>query len=250
MVSASLGGWSVFASTNQAGSTALLLLGAVFLLMAMTGRVPDRIGREGIEHDSIEEKTVKDALEFGSPGTQREVAELLNSNAREVRRWTAPTETLVTPADSSRAQALARIISLEEAVASVIATTVAPPFTVERDVQVGKSPQLHGATVDIVINRGDALPIGVVVLAGPRTAKSGHVLKQLNEMVAEGSLAHAIIVVARAGTDPNRAWWVEPREITDGNITVVEFDDHQVGEVSSEAAVLISSAVEKALRSS
>lgn len=45
------GGASVFLTGNQAGATALLLLGGVAFLMGLTGRVPVRISKEGVEFD-------------------------------------------------------------------------------------------------------------------------------------------------------------------------------------------------------
>lgn len=48
------GAAAVFLTKNQAGATALLLAGGLGLLMALTGRVPDRIGREGVVHEPIE----------------------------------------------------------------------------------------------------------------------------------------------------------------------------------------------------
>lgn len=49
--SAVAGMGATFVTENQAGSTALLLAGGLFLLMAITGRIPDRIGREGVVHE-------------------------------------------------------------------------------------------------------------------------------------------------------------------------------------------------------
>lgn len=48
------GAAAVFITSNQAGATTLLLAGALGLLMALTGRVPDRIGREGIIHEPVD----------------------------------------------------------------------------------------------------------------------------------------------------------------------------------------------------
>lgn len=45
------GGAAVFSTDNQAGSTALLLIGAVSFLVGLTGRVPDRIGKEGVAYE-------------------------------------------------------------------------------------------------------------------------------------------------------------------------------------------------------
>jgi hypothetical protein len=51
LVAAGGGGVSVFMSNNQAGSTALLLLGAIFLLLAVQGTAIRRATRESVEMD-------------------------------------------------------------------------------------------------------------------------------------------------------------------------------------------------------
>lgn len=51
LLAASVGGISVFISSNQAGSTALLLVGAIFLLLAVQGTAIRRATRESVEMD-------------------------------------------------------------------------------------------------------------------------------------------------------------------------------------------------------
>lgn len=51
------GATAVFISENQAGSTALLLLGALGFLLGITGRVPDRIGKDGVNYDPVDPAT-------------------------------------------------------------------------------------------------------------------------------------------------------------------------------------------------
>jgi nucleotide-binding universal stress UspA family protein len=51
LLAASGGGVSVFMSSNQAGSTALLLVGAIFLLLAVQGTAIRRATRESVEMD-------------------------------------------------------------------------------------------------------------------------------------------------------------------------------------------------------
>jgi hypothetical protein len=49
------GAVATFITSNQAGATALMLGGGLGLLMSLTGRVPDRIGREGVVHEPVDE---------------------------------------------------------------------------------------------------------------------------------------------------------------------------------------------------
>ncbi|MFI7038401.1 hypothetical protein ACIBI0_17075 [Microbispora rosea] len=48
---------AVFLTENQAGSTALLLIGGLALLMGLTGRVPDKIGQEGVNYEAVDPAT-------------------------------------------------------------------------------------------------------------------------------------------------------------------------------------------------
>lgn len=47
------GGASVFVTENQAGSTTLLLVGMILLLIGLTGRVPEQIGKEGMAYADV-----------------------------------------------------------------------------------------------------------------------------------------------------------------------------------------------------
>jgi hypothetical protein len=49
------GAVATFITSNQAGATALMLGGALGLLMSLTGRVPDRIGKEGVVHEPVDQ---------------------------------------------------------------------------------------------------------------------------------------------------------------------------------------------------
>lgn len=250
LLSAGLGGWSVFESSNQAGSTALLLLGAIFLLMALTGRVPDRIGKEGIEHDSIDEKTVKDALEFGSRVTQKEVAEIRNSNARDLREGTVrPVPTFATYhlSDNSRAQALARNISIEEKVAAAVEEVLPPGFTYERDRQLAAS-QSSSMIVDFVIRRSDpgshAPRVGIEVLAGASGSKTQKVFAQLDELIREGEL-DSVIIVAAFDTGSELALI---RSGGSEKVRIIGFDDNGLGEFPDTVADSLRNAVRNALQ--
>ncbi len=57
LASAGAGATSVFLTGNQAGSTALLILGGAAFLMGLTGRVPERIGKEGIVYEIVDPGT-------------------------------------------------------------------------------------------------------------------------------------------------------------------------------------------------
>src|SRR5664279_4441835 len=47
---------------NQAGATTLLLLGGLGALMSLTGRVPERMGREGIAYEPVEVPAATSAM--------------------------------------------------------------------------------------------------------------------------------------------------------------------------------------------
>lgn len=51
IVLCAVGSAATFVTENQAGSTTLILLGGLGGLLSVTGRVPDRIGREGVVHE-------------------------------------------------------------------------------------------------------------------------------------------------------------------------------------------------------
>lgn len=73
------GGYSVFATTNQVGSATLLLIGGVALLMALTGRVPENIGKDGLGYmptirDQVNERVVETMLASEEPEVQRAAA--------------------------------------------------------------------------------------------------------------------------------------------------------------------------------
>jgi hypothetical protein len=63
------GAVATFITSNQAGATALMLGGALGLLMSLTGRVPDRIGKEGVVHEAVDEAPAR-ALERALTGTE------------------------------------------------------------------------------------------------------------------------------------------------------------------------------------
>jgi len=88
------GGYSVFANTNQAGSTALLLIGGIFLLMTLTGRVPERMGKDGIVHEATERaiaatEAITDLMDDDSETVRSAAAETYLRNREEVARWVA-----------------------------------------------------------------------------------------------------------------------------------------------------------------
>ena len=56
------GGSAVFLTDNQAGATTLLLLGGLGALMSLTGRVPERMGREGIAYEPVEVPAATSAM--------------------------------------------------------------------------------------------------------------------------------------------------------------------------------------------
>lgn len=103
------GGTAVFVTENQVGSTALLLLGGVFLLMGFTGRVPDRISRDGINYDPVDPATqaVDNILaDSATPMAVREavviaVQEELNRR-RQLAETSGPLSTSVPPQLSAK----------------------------------------------------------------------------------------------------------------------------------------------------
>ncbi|MBH5144222.1 MULTISPECIES: hypothetical protein [Rhodococcus erythropolis group] len=93
LASSVAGGYSVFANTNQAGSTALLLIGGLFLLMMLTGRVPERIGKDGIVHDRdvvdtfASRESITQLMESESEVVREAVAETYLRNREEFSQW-------------------------------------------------------------------------------------------------------------------------------------------------------------------
>jgi hypothetical protein len=51
---------AVLVSANDIGSVALLLLGCVAVLIGLTGRVPDRMGREGVAYEQLDGRTTEE----------------------------------------------------------------------------------------------------------------------------------------------------------------------------------------------
>jgi hypothetical protein len=94
------GAVATFITSNQAGATALMLGGGLGLLMSLTGRVPDRIGREGVVHEAVDEAPAR-ALERALTGTeldpddQLKIAEIFQEEAATVDKahhWTSRME--------------------------------------------------------------------------------------------------------------------------------------------------------------
>lgn len=231
VVSAGLGAWSVFLNTNQAGSAALLLLGALFILMAMSGRVPDRITKEGIEHDSVSE-AFEDLLDHGSPEVKKEAAEALIRKASESVNTASPPPATEEPVGSRnrRLQTMARYINLESSVVDAIQQE----FHTAEDDRVWRD-------LDCVVLENGHAPIGVEVKAvgDPRNLRRATL--RLAELVKAEKIGAGVIV--SVGTDSDsRRFPLFPEEVT-----IVSIDDHGVGEVSSTDADRIREVIRSAL---
>lgn len=92
------GGISVFTTENQVGSGALLILGALFLIIAISGRIPSRlqIGDNSMEWQEKAEKivteSVKESVELASPEKQEDIIEQIDDIAprrvsSEIKDW-------------------------------------------------------------------------------------------------------------------------------------------------------------------
>lgn len=225
---AGLGTWSVFLNTNQAGSAALLLLGALFILMAMTGRVPDRISKEGIEHDSVVGRAFEDLL--ANPEVKKEAAEALIHASEESASPATPSPAAEEPVGSRgrRLQSMARYVKLEGNVVDAIRQE----FPVEEDERTWRE-------LDCVVLRDDGPPVGVEVKAVSHPGNLRQVINRLEAHVSSGKIAAGVIVNAGPAFDSRRPL---PEKVT-----VVSIDDNGVGEVSEADAERIRAAIRSTL---
>lgn len=237
--SAGLGAWSVFMNTNQAGSAALLLFGALFTLMSLSGRVPDRISKDGVEHlttaaEQATAETVTELLE--SPEARAETAETVMKN------WAEKIESLTRMGGggqltdvSDRNIRLAREILLEEGVRAAL----------DADFSVQASPRPARA-VDLTVSVGDGKRVGVEVRLGGQhqSARLRSLAQRFGELVASGTF-HAIVIVLAQQSDSSlsglRVW---PRV---AGVKFVVVNDAGMGTLSPEDARRVCEAVRSAL---
>lgn len=127
------GGYSVFVNTNQAGSTTLLLLGGIFLLFALTGRVPERIGKDGLDYkptaeDAAAQDAVNELLDSDLDAVRAATAEAFSRSLEIQRETSASTPEHVRPApvpgrqtySVSETTSKARAIQLEQSIENLL----------------------------------------------------------------------------------------------------------------------------------
>ena len=134
------GGSAVFLTDNQAGSTALLLFGGLALLIGVTGRVPDRIGREGVNYEPVDPATraVENVLSDDDvPLELKEVIALAVRDELDRRRLDSVRSVQSGNPPSDRLSAQADAILFEAAVRNVIRTAVPPEAVFVTSVRTG-----------------------------------------------------------------------------------------------------------------
>jgi len=149
------GGAAVFVTDNQAGSTALLLFGGLALLIGVTGRVPDRIGKEGVNYEPVDPATKAVENVLSDDSVPLELKEVVASAVRdEVDRWQLTslrsTRSQISPSDRLSAQADA--VLFEAAVRDVIQAALPPEAIFATSVRSG------GREFDGIIERPGTEP--------------------------------------------------------------------------------------------
>lgn len=106
------GGYSVFATTNQAGSAILLLLGGLSLLIALTGRVPEKMGKDGAVFQptlraQVNERVVQTMLTSTEADVQRAAAATYSATRTAFDEWLYLSSTAAgRPRDLARSSSL------------------------------------------------------------------------------------------------------------------------------------------------
>ena len=133
------GGYSVFVNTNQAGSTAMLLLGGIFLLIALTGRVPERIGKDGLDYkptaeDAAAQDAVNELMDSEVDAVRVATAEAFSRSLEAQLETSASTPERVRPApipgrqtySAAETTSKARAIQLEQSIENLLISHFSP----------------------------------------------------------------------------------------------------------------------------
>lgn len=191
LVAGGAGGYSVFATTNQAGSAILLLLGGLSLLIALTGRVPEKMGKDGAVYQptvraQINERVVQTMLTSTEADVQRAAAATFTETRQALDQWIRLSSTA---ADLSRPSSLdsmdlvwdensarARAVNLETNILELLRSR----FTADSRMNVDDGAPNR---FDFAVRSGSGAPVAVEVKARPLMSAE---LDRLVKM-AEGS---------------------------------------------------------------
>lgn len=224
-----VGGWATMNSTNQAGSAAILLLGALFLLMAVSGRVPDRISKDGIDYRAVVNETaIEDLKDSESPIVTDAVAEALTRAKEEV------SERILPPSrDETSHQTFFR---LERQVLGTLA---------DGDWNFEDRRDAHSIGVDAIVERGSRkIGIDVKYSRQPKV-NIAHLLRHTPRVLAEG-LDHIVVVVIRPKGVREHRLPAKAGDVLDG-VTFVQVEDDGHGKLGADALHSVRDAVSGAL---
>ncbi|GLW31874.1 hypothetical protein [Actinoplanes regularis] len=170
---------------NQAGSTALLLLGGIGVLMSITGRVPDRMGKEGVNYEPVDEaaKAIQNVLtdealpfdvkEAVAAALREELDKRQFADIRSIQR-TYPTD--------DRLSRQADYILFEAAIRDVILDSLPAEAEFIAAVRVGHNEfdGLIGRSESILSNLADKIAIEVI----PHSKVRLKVEKELQRLIS------------------------------------------------------------------
>jgi hypothetical protein len=196
--------------------------------MTMTGRVPDKIGKDGIEHNPVVDRAYEKLLQ--DPAVKDKAAEALIDASEESASNATPPPASEEPVGSKnrRLLTMARYIKLEANVTEAIQQE----FHTADDDRVWRD-------LDCVVVEDGHAPVGVEVKAVGDTRNLRQAALRLAGHVKAGKIGAGVIV--SAGTD-NVFSWPLPE-----NVWIVAIKDHGNGEVSSTDADRIRAAIRSAL---
>lgn len=189
LVFGGLGTYAVFATENQVGTGALLILSALFLIVGITGKVPQRlqVGENSVEWPQEVVDAVTTAIEEGPP----EVAEKVISAIAE----TSPGQAISIAIDSLTASTLEDLAhaTLTIAAAQLEAET-GQRFSVERHAYDSSGPfdlavRYQGASLNSDI---DQVPVAVKRIVN---AVSLSYVKKLTSYVRESYIGHGLVMI-------------------------------------------------------
>ncbi|OLF13591.1 hypothetical protein BU204_26460 [Actinophytocola xanthii] len=185
------GGLAVFVTDNEVGATALLFLGGLALLMSLTGRVPDRIGKEGMSYEVVGpvEQAVKNVLaDEAVPIATREVV-------AEAVRYEFDHRVTSKPAPGRQLELSTRVnaVLLESKVLRALEAVVPNGKVVDRGVPVA------GLEVDAVVrDEGAADLTGAVFFDISPSFDERHVMRTI-DLLLPGSPRTLVFVEGASG---------------------------------------------------
>lgn len=235
------GGYSVFVNTNQAGSTALLLLGGIFLLIALTGRVPERIGKDGLDYkptaDAVASTTtVNELMDDAPPDVREAVAKSYERNLSAIEQALAAAVSEVGARTATSAQvrntalrapnanrSAARGINLETNIRRLIEQKF-PTTQVQLD-----------RAVDLVMTLPNSKKIGIDIKGRKVTQDD-----ELRLLLAAELQNLDTVVVVEALAKPHTPWVRK----SDQKIVIIQGTGDDTGEIAADFANLILTTIE------